>query len=404
MHHGCASLAFALTAALASLGRGNGRAARPTDARADVPGFEALHPTVTWAHGNFAVAWEDARDRGSQQEEIYLALVDTNGRRGLLRRLTHTEGKPYGNHHPILVSDRAGLGLAWGTDSYRHDSSVQFMRLSKRGDRLSEPIRFDGPFYNHASHALDATPAGYGLVWSSVRVDSDYRSSYALGFADISLTGEVRRRHLLFEPRTGEDSPDIVHLAPVEKGHVVVWRLGFGSTWMTTLSPQVGPIRPVHIHQSDKVYKSAIASSGRELAIVWDGTDRKRSPRGILGFATLSLDGTWRAEPRALASRGTAAAVTSDGEGFAAVWYDKSNYSAETGVYFAQLGSSGELRRPISHVGGRGRRQGGAAIAVGGGQIAVAWIRQEHLKAEVMLSRFSMQGERLAPDVVVSAP
>ncbi len=138
------------------------------------------NPSLVFTGSEFAIAWEDERNGGDNQEEIFfIRLSSTGSPIGGEVRVTNAAGISV---QPSLVFTGSGFGVAW-MDSRDGNSEIYFKRIGMDGTPVDPDVRITNDPGESTAPSLAFNGSEFGLAWV------DGRSGGGTYFARIDTAG-----------------------------------------------------------------------------------------------------------------------------------------------------------------------------------------------------------------------
>ena len=300
------------------------------DRRISPTGVMAVSPSLVWTGTEFGLAWTDRRHGGP---EVYFArLADDGSNAGPQVRVT--VGGAAGP--PSLTATGDGFAVVWAASYPLVGGNDLFFR---RLDLLGTPIGVERQITNNpaveSGPQVAATATGFGVAWNDARVSPDNPEIF---FARLDQDG-VRvgsDQRISVGPGTSEG----VALVAAGDGFGAAWtdwRSGHTEVFVARLDPAGRPLSELQVSRQDPWTSAvpALAWTGSEFRVAWsDGRD------SCCDIYVTALD--------ALGVR---------------------------------IGPELPLASHFSHT------SGGAAVAVAGSALGVAWTDHRDLDFEIYMSR-----------------
>jgi len=343
-------------------------------------GRRTARAAIAWAHGAYAVAYEDGRD-AFDRTEVFLSRIAADGSdAGPDVRITD-RSDPWGTAtFPALAATTDGFGIAW-SDLRDGNSEIYSMILGPDGVPISGGgLRVTGTMNESIAPSLAWSGGGFGVVWA------ECGWLCTVNFARLDTAGAKVGLDVVASGT--EAMPTLPSLVFADDGFGLAWTDDRSDP---TSSPSISrDLFFVGLNATGTVVRAerrlapafaptaapaaSIAWTGAEYAVVWPDVLPTADRIGIW-FAQLDSGGA--AAYTLVVEEGIVAAeanVAWAGDHFALVWIDSTGIPGDPArVYFARLSPFGiPIGSTIAITAGEGDAHG-PRVAWAGEQYGIAW-------------------------------
>lgn len=222
--------------------------------------FGGSVPSISYANGRYAIAFDDTRDSNS---EIYLSLLTSGGhKKGVDIRITNDSGN---SREPTVIWNGQSFGIFWYDNPTGETRGIYYASISKKGIVLVGPTRVNHPTADgvHPSAVWDESSGLYGLVWWDSRIGGTY-------FAQVNPDGSV----------VTETPVSTLGPSGYYKPLITTFSEGYGIVWGEWVSCASGMCPEMVFAQVDlagsKIGSDSVVTAygaTRPKSIVWNGSE-----------------------------------------------------------------------------------------------------------------------------------